>query len=56
MIGLSSNVWVMESLTNSAEEQQAPFVLSNLWPQTQESSKNQRPKGFGGFVLVHAGE
>lgn len=55
MIGLSSNVWVMESLTNSAEEQQAPFVLSNLWPQTQESSKNQRPKGFGGFVLVHAG-
>lgn len=54
MIGLSSNVGVMESLTHS-EEQQASFVLSNLWLKTQESSKNQTEKGFGGFVLVHAG-
>uniref|UniRef100_A0A3B3ZEI3 Uncharacterized protein n=1 Tax=Periophthalmus magnuspinnatus TaxID=409849 RepID=A0A3B3ZEI3_9GOBI len=52
MIGFSSNVGVMASLTNS-EEQQAPFVLSKSWPQTQDS--NKKWKGFGGFVLVHAG-
>lgn len=54
MIGLSSNVGVMESPANS-ENQQETIVLSNSWPQTQESNKKQKWKGFGGFVLVHAG-
>lgn len=54
MIGLSSNVGVMENITNS-EDQQGNIDLSNSWHQTQESNTNQKWKGFGGFVLVHAG-
>ncbi|XP_040906105.1 threonine aspartase 1 [Toxotes jaculatrix] len=55
MIGLSSYAGVMESLMNSAEEQQPSSPLANSWSKKQESSKNQKPKGVGGFVLVHAG-
>uniref|UniRef100_A0AAQ6AEM4 Taspase, threonine aspartase, 1 n=1 Tax=Amphiprion ocellaris TaxID=80972 RepID=A0AAQ6AEM4_AMPOC len=55
MIGLSSYAGVMDSLMNSAEEQQASSPLTNSWSKIQESSKNQKPKGVGGFVLVHAG-
>ncbi|XP_051815944.1 threonine aspartase 1 isoform X2 [Acanthochromis polyacanthus] len=55
MIGLSSYAGVMESLMNSAEEQQPSSPLTNSWSKIQESSKNQKPKGVGGFVLVHAG-
>lgn len=56
MIGLSSYAGVMESLMNSAEEQQPSSPLANSWSKKQDSSKNQKPKGVGGFVLVHAGE
>uniref|UniRef100_A0A665W3Q1 Taspase, threonine aspartase, 1 n=1 Tax=Echeneis naucrates TaxID=173247 RepID=A0A665W3Q1_ECHNA len=45
----------MESLTNAAEEQQPSSPLTNSWSIKQESSKNQKTKGVGGFVLVHAG-
>ncbi|XP_044069178.1 threonine aspartase 1 isoform X2 [Siniperca chuatsi] len=45
----------MESLMNSAEEQQPSSPLANSWSKKQESSKNQKPKLVGGFVLVHAG-
>ncbi len=55
MIGLSS-AGVMESLMNSAEEQQHSSPLANSWSKKQEPSKNQTPKLVGGFVLVHAGE
>uniref|UniRef100_A0A665W3P9 Taspase, threonine aspartase, 1 n=1 Tax=Echeneis naucrates TaxID=173247 RepID=A0A665W3P9_ECHNA len=55
MIGLSSYAGVMESLTNAAEEQQPSSPLTNSWSIKQESSKNQKTKGVGGFVLVHAG-
>uniref|UniRef100_A0A8C9YP58 Taspase, threonine aspartase, 1 n=1 Tax=Sander lucioperca TaxID=283035 RepID=A0A8C9YP58_SANLU len=55
MIGLSSYAGVMESLMNSAEEQQPSSPLANSWSKIQESSKNQKPKCVGGFVLVHAG-
>lgn len=55
MIGLSSYAGVMESLMNSAEEQQHSSPLANSWSKKQESSKNQTPKLVGGFVLVHAG-
>uniref|UniRef100_A0A4W6C498 Threonine aspartase 1 n=1 Tax=Lates calcarifer TaxID=8187 RepID=A0A4W6C498_LATCA len=48
-------LWVMESLMNSAEEQQPSSPLANSWSKKQESSKNQKPKSVGGFVLVHAG-
>ncbi|XP_053189338.1 threonine aspartase 1 isoform X3 [Scomber japonicus] len=54
MIGLSSYAGVMESLINSAEEQQPSSPLDKSWSNKQESSKNQKP-GVGGFVLVHAG-
>ncbi|XP_065815662.1 threonine aspartase 1 isoform X2 [Labrus bergylta] len=54
MIGLSSNVGVMESLKNSAEEQQPSSPL-NSWSQIQEPSRNHKQKLAGGFVLVHAG-
>lgn len=47
MIGFSSDAGVMENPTNSAEEQK---------PKKQESSKNQKAKPVGGFVLVHAGK
>lgn len=56
MIGLSSYAGVMESLKNSAEEQQPSSPVANLWSKKQESSKNQKPKLAGGFVLVHAGK
>lgn len=55
MIGLSSYAGVMESLMNSAEEQQPSSPLLNAWSKKQESSKHQKTKGVGGFVLVHAG-
>uniref|UniRef100_A0A671YRP2 Threonine aspartase 1 n=1 Tax=Sparus aurata TaxID=8175 RepID=A0A671YRP2_SPAAU len=45
----------MEGITNSAEEQQPSTPLSNSWSNKQESSKNEKPKPVGGFVLVHAG-
>uniref|UniRef100_A0AAQ4NZM3 Taspase, threonine aspartase, 1 n=1 Tax=Gasterosteus aculeatus aculeatus TaxID=481459 RepID=A0AAQ4NZM3_GASAC len=45
----------MESLMNAAEEQQPPSALADPWSLKPESSKNQKPKGVGGFVLVHAG-
>ncbi|KAM6997961.1 threonine aspartase 1 [Tautogolabrus adspersus] len=54
MIGLSSNVGAMESLKNSAEEQQTSSPL-NSWSQIQEPSRNPKQKLAGGFVLVHAG-
>lgn len=47
MIGFSSYAGVMENLKNSTEEQK---------PEKQESSKNQKAKPVGGFVLVHAGK
>lgn len=56
MIGLSSYAGVMESLVNSAEEQQPSSPLVNSWSKKEDSSKNQKPKGVGGFVLVHAGK
>lgn len=55
MIGVLSNAGVMEGITNSAEEQQPSTPLSNSWSNKQESSKNEKPKPVGGFVLVHAG-
>ncbi|XP_022599681.1 threonine aspartase 1 isoform X1 [Seriola dumerili] len=55
MIGLSSYAGVMESVMNSAEEQQPSSPLANAWSKKQDSSKNQKTKGVGGFVLVHAG-
>ncbi|XP_029306187.1 threonine aspartase 1 isoform X2 [Cottoperca gobio] len=55
MIRSSSYAGVMESLMNSAEEQQPSSPLANSWSKPQESSKNQMPKCIGGFVLVHAG-
>lgn len=55
MKGLSSYAGVMESLMNSGEEQQhSPLATSR--PKKEEPSKNQKPKGVGGFVLVHAGK
>ncbi|XP_041646005.1 threonine aspartase 1 [Cheilinus undulatus] len=54
MIGLSSNAGVMESLMNSAEEQQPSSPL-NSWSKKQESGRNHQQKLAGGFVLVHAG-
>ncbi|XP_074532563.1 threonine aspartase 1 [Halichoeres trimaculatus] len=54
MIGLSSNVGVMESLQNSAEEQQPSSPL-NSWSNKQEPYRNHKQKLVGGFVLVHAG-
>lgn len=56
MIGSSSYAGVMESLTNSAEEQQPSSPLANSWSKKQEASKNQKQKLVGGFVLVHAGK
>lgn len=47
MIGFPSYAGVMENLKNSAEEQK---------PKNKESSKNEKPKPVGGFVLVHAGK
>uniref|UniRef100_A0A3Q3IX92 Taspase, threonine aspartase, 1 n=1 Tax=Monopterus albus TaxID=43700 RepID=A0A3Q3IX92_MONAL len=55
MIGLSSCAGVMEDLMNFAEEQQPSSPLANSWSKKQESNKNQKKKGVGGFVLVHAG-
>ena len=46
MIGFSSYAGVMENLKNSAEEHKPE----------QQSSKNQKTKPVGGFVLVHAGK
>ncbi|XP_040035189.2 threonine aspartase 1 isoform X4 [Gasterosteus aculeatus] len=54
-IGLLSYAGLMESLMNAAEEQQPPSALADPWSLKPESSKNQKPKGVGGFVLVHAG-
>lgn len=54
MIGLSSNVGVMESLQNSADEQQPSSPL-NSWSNQQETCRNHKQKLVGGFVLVHAG-
>ncbi|XP_024916374.1 threonine aspartase 1 isoform X2 [Cynoglossus semilaevis] len=51
MIGLSSYVGVMESEINFAEEQQPLSPQANSWTNKQD----QKPKVFGGFVLVHAG-
>ncbi|KAK2824113.1 hypothetical protein Q5P01_021288 [Channa striata] len=45
----------MENLTNSAEEKQHSSLLTNSWSKKEELSKNQKPNGVGGFVLVHAG-
>lgn len=56
MIGLSSYAGVMESLMNSAEEQQPSSPLAKSWSKKQEASKNQKQKLVGGFVLVHAGK
>lgn len=56
MIGLSSYAGVMESLINSTEEQQHSSPLATSWSKKEEASKNQKPKGVGGFVLVHAGK
>uniref|UniRef100_A0A674MIN1 Threonine aspartase 1 n=1 Tax=Takifugu rubripes TaxID=31033 RepID=A0A674MIN1_TAKRU len=47
MIGLSSYAGVMDNLKNSEDEEQKP--------KKEESSKNQKAKPVGGFVLVHAG-
>lgn len=47
MIGLSSYAGVMDNLKNTDEEPK---------PKKQESSKNQKAKPVGGFVLVHAGK
>ncbi|TKS85377.1 Threonine aspartase 1 [Collichthys lucidus] len=55
MLGLSSYAGVMESLMNRAEEQQPSSPLTNSRSKKQESSKNQKPRLVGGFVLVHAG-
>ncbi|XP_061545465.1 threonine aspartase 1 isoform X6 [Phycodurus eques] len=44
----------MESLQNSAEEQQYTLYKDNSWPNKQEST-NHYKSGVGGFVLVHAG-
>ncbi|XP_035029029.1 threonine aspartase 1 isoform X1 [Hippoglossus stenolepis] len=55
MIGLSSYAGVMESLMNSAEEQQPSSPLAKALSKKQEPSKHPKPKGVGGFVLVHAG-
>uniref|UniRef100_A0A665W3Q4 Taspase, threonine aspartase, 1 n=1 Tax=Echeneis naucrates TaxID=173247 RepID=A0A665W3Q4_ECHNA len=46
---------MFRNLTNAAEEQQPSSPLTNSWSIKQESSKNQKTKGVGGFVLVHAG-
>lgn len=48
MIGLSSYAGVMDNLKNSEDEEQKP--------KKEESSKNQKAKPVGGFVLVHAGK
>lgn len=56
MIGLSSYAGVMESLTNSAKEQQQPSPLATSWSKKEEPIENEKPKGVGGFVLVHAGK
>uniref|UniRef100_A0A7N6B7D0 Taspase, threonine aspartase, 1 n=1 Tax=Anabas testudineus TaxID=64144 RepID=A0A7N6B7D0_ANATE len=55
MIGFSSYAGVMESPMNSAEEQQHSSPLATSWSKKEEPNKNQKPKGVGGFVLVHAG-
>lgn len=46
MIGVSSYARVMENLKNSEEQKS----------RKQESSKNQKAKPVGGFVLVHVGK
>lgn len=56
MIGFSSYAGVMESPMNSAEEQQHSSPLATSWSKKEEPNKNQKPKGVGGFVLVHAGK
>ncbi|XP_029031221.1 threonine aspartase 1 isoform X1 [Betta splendens] len=55
MIGLSSYAGVMESLVNSAEDQQRSSPLGNSWSKKEDLNRNQGLKGVGGFVLVHAG-
>ncbi|XP_060943439.1 threonine aspartase 1 [Limanda limanda] len=45
----------MESLLNCAEEQQPSSPLAKALSKKQEPSKDPKPKGVGGFVLVHAG-
>ncbi|XP_034082929.1 threonine aspartase 1 isoform X3 [Gymnodraco acuticeps] len=45
----------MESLMNSAEEQQPSSPPGNSWSKQEEINKNETPKCVGGFVLVHAG-
>ncbi|KAF3842276.1 hypothetical protein F7725_024227 [Dissostichus mawsoni] len=45
----------MESLINSAEEQQPSSPPGNSWSKQEEINKNETPKCVGGFVLVHAG-
>ncbi|KAJ4949025.1 hypothetical protein JOQ06_020544 [Pogonophryne albipinna] len=45
----------MESLMNSAEEQQPSSPPGNSWSKQEEINKNEMPKCVGGFVLVHAG-
>uniref|UniRef100_A0A8D3DU68 Taspase, threonine aspartase, 1 n=1 Tax=Scophthalmus maximus TaxID=52904 RepID=A0A8D3DU68_SCOMX len=52
---MSSYAGVMESLMNSAEEQQPSSPLANSRSNKQESSESQKPNGVCGFVLVHAG-
>lgn len=42
----------MESEINFAEEQQPLSPQANSWTNKQD----QKPKVFGGFVLVHAGK
>lgn len=44
----------MESLIDSAEEQQPSSVMTNSCSK-QEACRSQMPKCAGGFVLVHAG-
>ncbi|CAB1423789.1 unnamed protein product [Pleuronectes platessa] len=45
----------MESLLNCAEEQQPSSPLAKALSKKQEPSNDPKPKGVGGFVLVHAG-
>ncbi|XP_062257387.1 threonine aspartase 1 [Platichthys flesus] len=45
----------MESLLNCAEEQPPSSPLAKALSKKQEPSKDPKPKGVGGFVLVHAG-
>ncbi|KAM4607725.1 threonine aspartase 1 isoform 4-T5 [Polymixia lowei] len=47
----------MENPMNCAEEQPPPSPLANSWSHQQDSvsSKTEKPKAVGGFVLVHAG-